>query len=338
VQPEAMRAVTAGLRFLQASQQTDGSFLSDWWRVSGAEEVEIRRENSLFQTAFIGSVLSQVEGAAPIVRRVTQFVEAQREPGCVWRYLTSTHPGTAAMPPDVDDTALGSLLLREADRPVGTADAVILSNRDRQGRFYTWITVFGAWWREPARVRIFFHRLHQLRHVVAGFRHDNQRIRDRDASVNANVVLYLGRCPGTEGAVNYLIDVARRGVSDDRWYDDPFTLWFLISRALRRHGIQDGAVLPDHLGSHRPTTSLQLAAAVCVALDWGSQVPDEWIAGLLASQSPDRGWEREALYSVRGTDERWGGEATTTALCVQALSRWLAASGVPRPEPKVLEA
>lgn len=326
MQREALRAVSAGLRFLQLSQQTDGSFLSDWWRAVGDEEADTTPENSFYQSAFIGSVLSAVEGAAMIVRGVTQFVETQRDPGCVWRYLTKTHPGFAWMPPDADDTALASLLLREAGQPVGTADAVLLSNRDRQGRFYTWITVFGAWWRSPARVRILLHRLPQLRKVVQVFRRSHPSLRDRDAGVNANVVLYLGRGPGTDRAVNYLIDVARRGVIDDRWYQDPFTLWFLISRALHRHGTREGAVLLEHLGSSRPKTPLQLAEAVCIALDWDGLVPEEWVAGLLASQSPGGGWERGPLYSVKGKDERWGGEATTTALCVTALSRWVAAS------------
>jgi hypothetical protein len=320
-----MQAVTAGLQFLQACQQADGSFLSYRWRLVGEKELDLEPENSLYQTAFIGSVLSGVEGASPIVRRVAGFVETQRDPGCVWRYMRKDHPGSVTLAPDVDDTALGSLLLREAGRPVGTADAVLLSNRDRQGRFYTWITVFGSWYRSAARVRILFDRLPRLRHVVAAFRGEYQRIGDVDAGVNANVVLYLGRGPSTEGAVNYLIDVAKRGVIDDRWYEDPFTLWFLISRALSRHGIQAGAVLLEQLGSLSPTTPLQLAEAVCIALDWGGHVPEEWIAGLLASQSRLGGWERIPLYSVRGKDDRWGGEATTSALCVQALSRWLTA-------------
>jgi hypothetical protein len=324
MQTEATHALTAGLQFLKASQQADGSFLSDWYRVAGDEVVDVRPENSFFQTAFIGSVLLGVAGAEAIVRGVTQFAEDRREPGSVWRYLTKEHPGTAAMAPDVDDTALAAMLLREAGRPTDEADAVLLSNRDRKGRFFTWITVLGSWWRSPARVRILIDRRPQLRDVIVGFKADNQRVRDLDAGVNANVVLYLGRRRGTERTINYLIDVARSAEIADRWYQDPFTLWYLISRALHKHGIQAGAVLLEHLGSSRPTSPLQLAEAVCIALDWGGQVPEQWIAGLLASQSPDGSWERIPLYSVK--DERWGGEATTTALCVEALARWLGAT------------
>jgi hypothetical protein len=141
--------------------------------------------------------------------------------------------------------------------------------------------------------------------------------------VNANVVLYLGPRRGAERAVEYLIGVARRGEIADRWYQDPFTLWYLISRALSRHRIAAGAVLLEHVASSRPTTPLQLAQAVCIALDWGGQVPDEWIGALVASGSPGGGWERLPLYSVG--DLRWGGQAATTALAVEALARWLAA-------------
>ena len=318
-------ALAAGLQFLESSQQPDGSFTSAWWRVVEGEEVGVWLENSFFQSAFIGSVLLGVAGAEAIVRRVTQFVEARREPGSVWRYLNGEQPGGDGLAPDVDDTALASLLRRAAGQPVGAADSVIMSNRDRRGRFYTWITVLGPWWRSPAaRVRILHGRRRDLLRVCRAFKKDNQRVRDMDAGVNANVVLYLGRRPGTERAVDYVIDVARRGLIADRWYQDPFMLWYLISRALQRHGIQAGAVLLEHLDSSRPTTPLQLAQAVCIALDWGGQVPEDWIARLLASQSPDGGWERIPLYSVG--DERWGGEAAVTAVCVEALSRWLAAS------------
>jgi hypothetical protein len=145
-----------------------------------------------------------------------------------------------------------------------------------------------------------------------------------DAGVNANVLLHLGRRPGTERAVDYLLDVARRAEIADRWYQDPLTLWYLISRALYRHRIKAGAVLLERLASCRPNTPLQLAQAVCIALDWGSRVPEEWIGELVASQSASGGWERLTIYSV--ADQRWGGEATTTALCVQALARWLGAT------------
>jgi hypothetical protein len=286
--------------------------------------VDVRPENSFFQTAFIGSVLLGVPGAEPIVRGVTHFAQERREPGSVWRYLIKEHPGTAAMAPDVDDTALAAMLLREAGRPVRQADAVLLSNRDSRGRFYTWITVLGSWWRSPARVRILIDRRPQLRDVIGGFKEDNQRVRDLDAGVNANVVLYLGRRSGTKRAIDYLIDVARRGKIADRWYQDPFMLWYLISRALRRHDIRAGSVLLEHLRLSQPTNPMQLAQATCIALDWGGEVPEEWIAGLLASQSHAGGWERIPLYSVK--DERWGSEATTTALCVEALARWLGAA------------
>ena len=84
---EATRALTAGLQFLRESQQANGSFLSDWYRVAGDDVVDVRPENSFFQTAFIGSVLLGVAGAEEIVRGVTQFTEERREPGTVWRYL-----------------------------------------------------------------------------------------------------------------------------------------------------------------------------------------------------------------------------------------------------------
>jgi hypothetical protein len=319
---DATHAVATGLRFLEEIQQADGSFPTLRWRAEGEEEVDFYVEKTFFTTAFIGSVLLGIAGAEAIVNGVLQFVEAHREPESVWSYLTASDPGAAALPPDVDDTALASLLLEQAGHAVGAAEAVLLSNRDREGRFYTWITVLGEWWRPP-RLRILLRRLPDLRRIYRAFKHDPQRIRDLDAGVNANVVLQLGRRPGTEGAIAYLTDVARRGDIADRWYADRFTLWYLISRSLRRHDIDAGATLLEHLASARPKTPLQVAQAACVAQDWAGQVPDEWIAALVAAQSSGGGWERFPLY-VNDRGLRWGAAATTTALSLEALSRWLA--------------
>jgi hypothetical protein len=200
---------------------------------------------------------------------------------------------------------------------------VLLSNRDAEGRFYTWITVRGAWWRSRARVRIVLRQLPHLDDLIAGFRNDAPRVRDMDAGVNANVVLHLGRRPGTERAIDYLLQVARSGEVDDRWYQDPLTLWYLISRALNRHGIAAAITFRQRLAECDPSTPLQLAAAICVALDWGAPVPDEWIAEVLASQSPNGEWERLTIYAYTEENLRWGGEAITTAMCVEALARWL---------------
>ena len=322
-QAQATQALEAGLEFLEALQLADGSFPTVRWRVVGGEEVEhYFEERTFFTTVFIGSVLQSVPGAETIVDRVTKFVEAHREPDWVWGYLTKQDPGAAALAPDVDDTALSAVLLAKAGHSVRAAEAVIVSNQDRRGRFYTWISVLGAWWR-PARIRIILRRLPDLPRVFAGFTFGPQRVRDLDAGVNANVVLHFGRTPDTERALEYVIDTARRGAISDRWYEDPFMLWYLISRSLHRHRIGAGSVLLEHLAASRPTTPLQIAQAMCIAKDWGAPVPEEWITALLASQSPEGGWERTALYSA--VDLRWGGQATTTAQCVEALSRWLAA-------------
>jgi hypothetical protein len=323
VRDDATRTLTAGLEFLRCVQDPDGRVPSAKWRVAGDEEVDLMPERALFPTAFVGSVLIGVAGAEQIVGLATRFVAAHREPQWVWRYLTNDDPHFDALAPDVDDTALSALLLREAGCRVGAADGVLLSNRDMQGRFYTWITVRGAWWRSPARVRMLVRRRADLPRVHEGFQTDHQRVRDVDAGVNANVVLYLGCRPGTERAIGHLLDVARRGTIEDRWYQDPLTLWYLISRALHRHRIEGGAALLERLTSRPPATPLQLAQAVCIALDWGGAVRREWIEQLVAAQSLSGGWPRITIYSV--ADQRWGGEATTTAFCVAALARWLQA-------------
>lgn len=45
-----------------------------------------------------------------------------------------------------------------------------------------------------------------------------------------------------------------------------------------------------------------------------------WIDALIDAQPPGGEWPREPVYTA--WDEEWGGEATTTSFCVEALARW----------------
>jgi hypothetical protein len=95
----------------------------------------------------------------------------------------------------------------------------------------------------------------------------------------------------------------------------------LISRALRQHAVEDGAVLLARLASIQPTTPLQISEAVCITLDWDGEVPESWVAELISSQASEGSWERLTFFVAESL--RWGSTAVTTAMCVEALSGWL---------------
>lgn len=322
----ARAAADRGVVCLEAAQRPDGALPSLKWRREGTTIVDVVPEEAVFPTVFMATSLVRVAGTERICSRAADFVERHVEPAGVWRYLTRADPFRDSLAPDVDDTALASLLLRERGRDVPRNTRLLMSNRDPEGQFYTWITAQGRWhvnigrWRVLARQFRHRHRMREYYTTSAA------RVTDVDAGVSANVLLYLGA--GGNGALaRNLLDIVRtrsEGASD-RWYSGPFTLWYLISRALRPIAPDAGAVLVERIASERPATPLQHAHAICVLLDWGAHPPDDWIDALVDTQLPGGEWPREPVYTA--WDEEWGGEATTTAFCIEALARWCETRG-----------
>lgn len=322
-----------GLRFLESAQRADGALPSAKWRLEGTTTVDLVAEEAVFPTVFMAVSLMRVPGAERICSRALDFIERHMEPAGVWRYLTRADPFRDSLAPDVDDTALASLLLRDSGREVPRNTRLLLSNRDRDGQFYTWITSQGHWQLHPGRWRVLAHLWPHRERLREYYTASAARVTDVDAGVNANVLLYLGG-DRNEALARSLLDIVRtrsEGASD-RWYSDPFMLWYLISRALRPIAPEAGPVLVERLAGERPQSPVQLSHAICVLLDWDAHPPEEWIDALLATQRPGGEWPRERVFgssteSAESPDrpvwiEENGGEATTTSFCLEALARW----------------
>lgn len=65
------------------------------------------------------------------------FLHRRQLPGGLWRFWTASHPGSPGIPPDTDDTACITHLLRRLGITVPDNRGCLLSNRDREGRFRT---------------------------------------------------------------------------------------------------------------------------------------------------------------------------------------------------------
>lgn len=316
-------AVAAGLEHLRRDQLPSGEWRLVFWAPSDADDA--RPDPSVFATAVIGLALADVPGAAPLLDRAAGFLQATRERHGVWRHYTPGHPRSASVPPDLDDTAMASLVLARVGRSVDNR-ALLLADRDARGLFFTWVTPRLV----PVRSRAFWSvALPQLRHPLqlAGmYRLTPAHRRDVDLVVNANVASYLGPCPEVGPVLDALLGVLRDGAETtcDTWYDDPFVVWYCFSRALRRCGA-DGRVVLDRLATAEPATALQRALACSVLLD-GERAHDDRVAGLVArlvaEQAEDGSWPRAAYY-VGGPARSFGSASLTTAVCVEALSRWL---------------
>jgi hypothetical protein len=319
----ARATVARGLEFLESVQRVDGALPSAKWRREGTQIVDVAAEEAVFPTMFMAVSLLRVTGAERIRSRAADFAARHMEPAGVWRYLTRADAFRDSLAADVDDTALASLLLRECGRDVPRNRWLLLSNRDRDGQFFTWITAQGRWHLHPGRWRILAHQWKHRRRMREYYTASAARVTDVDAGVSANVVLYLGG-DGNQALAQRLLDIVRTRSerASDRWYSDPFTLWYLISRALRPFTPLAGPVLVERVAGEQPVTPVQFAHAISVLLDWDADPPETWVDAVLAAQRPGGEWPREPVYTA--WDEEWGGEATSTTFCVEALARWSA--------------
>src|SRR5690606_4130925 len=75
-----------------------------------------------------------------ILEKICVFLQYQMMRGGVWNFFTVRNPLFKVNPPDLDTTVMASGVLKSS--AIGFPDNrnVFLSNRNRQGLFYTWIT------------------------------------------------------------------------------------------------------------------------------------------------------------------------------------------------------
>ena len=260
-------------------------------------------DSSPFVTTFVLHALDFVSGPTVEVLRekARTFLREEQEAPGVWRYWSSRNG--KPIDPDVDDTACASFALR-GDPGLERNVAALLANRHASGLFLTW-----------------------LRPLTAN--------NDLDAVVNANVLLYLGERPETLAARDRVIEEILEG-RDDRastYYVQPLALHHAVARAFE-HGVRgfgvcrDAAVARSRQALAAEGGSLSLAMALCTLLAHGVEAgPEEHraVETLLARQTSEGGWEREAFYAGPEPPTPhavfWGSEELTTALCLEALAR-----------------
>lgn len=318
----ASAAIAAGLAFLSRSQRPTGELMVKTWAPARPEWVW---DPSVFGTALIAQSLIAVPGTEALRSPACDFIESHRERFGVWRHWTRGHAQFHYVPPDLDDTAMACVALGQNGRPVPRNRALLVANRDPRGLFFSWISLrkrwvpnVAYWWISLVHMR---HPVHSIRfyHITPSERWDV------DAVVNANVLYYLGRSPETEPVVPFLIRVLReqRETACDKWYDNPFVVWYFFSRALRAAGEDAAAIVLERLHGAAPQSALEHALAMCVQLDWNERPGDELVRALLDAQLPTGAWPLAPVY--KGRNVRWGSEELTTGFCIEALHRWRSA-------------
>lgn len=317
----ASAAIAAGVAFLSSAQLPSGELTTRSWRPWAPEPV---RDPSIFGTALSTFSLLSVENTGAIRSRACDFIESHRERHGVWRHWTRGHAEFHVIPPDLDDTAMACVALARNGRPVPDNRALLLANRDSDRRFFSWITLRARWVPNLAYWSISLAHMRHPRASVMFYRITPSERGDVDAVVNANVLFYLGRSKETEPVIGFLVRVLREQTETtcDKWYENPFVVWYFFSRALRAAKADCGSLVLERVHSVKPESALERALAVSVRLDWNERPDDGAIAALLDDQLPGGAWPLAAFY--KGGPVRWGSEELTTAFCLEALHRWQA--------------
>ncbi len=331
----SVRAVDRALDWLRADQAATGELSSYASPLGEGVEVEWTPDSLKFITALIAMAVAEVDDprATAIVDGVVRFLRSEREHHALWRYWTSANELFDYTPPDADDTACASMAVALRGDDTSANVALLLANRDRAGRFFTWLIPHRDrlaprfWW----AVRDEFRRATRARRQEL-WTNSEAWPADVDGVVNANVVRYLGPEHAPADAVEFVVSIIADGREDDcdSWHRNRSTLYASIADGHRR-GINAFAPLGPVI-TERITERLE-AVAVGPALDCAQSLValrrfgapastcDRLHEALLDSQLPDGSWERSVFY-YGGPQEvfGWASEALSTAVAVQALS------------------
>jgi hypothetical protein len=332
---ELETAIAQGIDFLYVKQLPSGTFRI-FCSPHPLLEENCKEDYSTFQTAQISYCLSFAKSAnvEEILTKAIRFLLGEMQDGGVWRYSCSPNPDY--LPPDVDDTACISFVLKQHGISLPDNTGVMLGNRAAQGLFYTWVLPRLTWTTDASFWRVALRQLLKLRQLCWFFRVTECKPNDVDPVVNANVLNYLRERPETLPIIRYLIQVIEEQAEEscDRYYGSRFSFYYFLSRnhasdirgfepvgdtivgRIKSHAHPDGVI-----GSH----ILHTALAACALMDWNdhSTVLDDAIQAILRARQPSGGWQKFPIYfSGRSKKLVWGSEEITTGFCLEALSRY----------------
>jgi len=314
--PEALAAagrasIRRGLAFMESTLDENGAWHCIRYNVANPD-VPRHFERPPFVSALCALALESCDEArAKAMCRATRayLVDTMEYPG-FWRYYRH-------LPQDLDSTTLCSLVIRTHPwMLLGRNVAGILANRDKKGRFMTWVLAED----EPG--------------VVATFRVE------ADPVVNANVIAYLGDHTETRGAQRWLEALITEGdlEGSSKWYPDTVAICYAIARAMVR--VQPAldrlrSMVADRVLGLRDEQGefgniLQTAQAVSALYNIGrldSIDARRQVERLMDSQRDDGCWPE--LLAFGDQSLKWGAvgqighgsEALTSAFCVEALGR-----------------
>lgn len=341
----ASDAIGRGLAFLAKRQLPTGQFpiqATSHYKPNSP----VVDDASPFATSHVAYSLGFLPGGyvQPMLDRALAYLRREMTGPGLWRYWNRDAEWDGRrifsfIPADLDDTASHSWLLRRHGVAFPENRHLLLHNRDREGRFYTW---FVPRLQATADLRYWRAVLGEvtLARLTVFWRTTEADYDDVDAVVNANVLLYLGDTAEIAPVVRWLARIVEEGreAESDKWYRDIFTFHYALSRC-RLAGIQGfdnlRPLILDRLtavvrsdggiGEHPMHTALALNTIFNMQID--APFTGRALAHLLDTQATDGGWPAAAYYY--GGPQRsvsWGSRDLTTGLCLEALARSQAAT------------
>jgi len=296
-------SIDKGIDFLAANQMDNGEF-----KTFASRDQDMRNsyfESSPFITPFVLYSIREVnnEKVPGIIEKGTNFLLSEQQPGGVWQFWGSSTGYT--IPPDLDDIAMISAVLEMNNKSFDPNKELILSNKNDEGLFLTWIRSDG-------------------------------KANDVECVVNANVIFYLKEDDPV--VCSYINDAIKFNKPCVIWYPNKMVLYYAVSRNLK-HNLSCfeesrepmvKSVLAQQRGDGSFGTDLDTAFAINTLLNCGYTGIEvsRGIDNLLKKQNPGGSWTKSPFFinpfPDRGPTINYGSEELNTALAVEALNNYLA--------------
>jgi hypothetical protein len=347
-------AISKGLKFLKDHQLSNGGFsclfaCSENCTADALEEfsmgdkkcVVIVEETTVFPATLIGHSLLYLRDnseAQEILNQIADFLIEKRSSLGIWRHYTKPHQLEQFAANDLDNSAMASWFLQQLGRPALDNRDLFISNRSKEGPFYSWITLRLQWNSNPKYWRSLWR---EFRHPIGQYyfwklmpcaKHDI------DAVVNSNVIHYLGENQYTAAAIDLMVRVIveEREEMCDKWYLRPVLIYYFFSKNMNK-GIEKLEELKPIIKNRilaqvksdgqffESILDTALAIAALENMGYYEEIPAKSIQYLLAAQNSNGAWKKGAIYyAYERADESaaFGGEEISTAIVLEALVRY----------------
>jgi len=330
-------ALKRSIQYLKSHQYPNGEFCCYFAPDDRMQEWCVP-DSTVFPTAIINTCLLSVSDnieVETIFKRSIPFFQYQMMRGGAVNYFTKWHPLFPLSPPDIDDTIFVYNFLRSQNVSSPDPIPLILSNRNKNGLFYTWFTLRSRLNRDRNYWLITLREFKSpIKSLMFWMKNDCRR-NDIDAVVNSNVLANLDK-ERQKVVITYLIEIINNGKENkcDSWYQNPFTLYYSLSCNIAKgvSGLKPvtETIIKRILGKQKKDGSigdsaLDTSFGITSLLNLGyyGKPVSNAVSFLLQAQKENGEWPRHIFfYSGPKKAVGWGSEELTTAFCIEALSKY----------------